>query len=89
MWNAELLIRRRHETIQNPISKIQNCLVSAVRQHFLDPLLVAFADQHIDVQNAFPLVRLLCQNVARMAVTAFEFTARGGPETLRGALMCF
>lgn len=59
--------------IQNPKSKILNRSVSSVREHFLDSFLVAFADQRVDVEDAFTFISFFRQNMACVRMAAFEF----------------
>src|SRR2546423_4135236 len=64
-------------------------LTAPVGQHALDALLVGFGDEHVDVECALPLGRLLRQDVARVRVPALDLARRGRAETLRRALVCF
>jgi hypothetical protein len=66
-----------------------NDLVAAIRQHALDPFLIAFRDHYINVEIAFSLVRLFRQNVSRMRVTAFNLAGRGDAKSLGRTLVCF
>ena len=63
--------------------------MASVRQHFLDPLLVAFANQHVDVKNAFTLRSLFGQNMSCVRMSAFEFARRCRAETLCRTFVCF
>src|SRR5437588_4174769 len=60
-----------------------------VGQHALDALLVGLGDEHVNVECALSLGRLLRQDVARVRVPALDFARRGRAETLRRALVCF
>jgi len=64
-------------------------LVSSVRQHRLDSLLVRLGHQHINVEQSLPLVCFLRQNVARMRVAAFDLSGRGQAKAFRRTLVCF
>src|SRR2546423_15646262 len=64
-------------------------LTAPVGQHALDALLVGLGDEHVDVERALPLGRLLRQDVARVRVPALDLAGRGRAETLRRALVCF
>jgi hypothetical protein len=64
-------------------------LISSVRQHRFDSLLVCFCNQTVNVEQSFPLVALFCQNMARVRVTTFDLTGRGNSKALRRTLMCF
>src|SRR5438874_8811456 len=64
-------------------------LTAPVGQHALDALLVGLGDEHVDVERALPLGRLLRQDVARVRVPALDLARRGRVETLRRALVCF
>src|SRR5215216_2818044 len=63
-------------------------LATPVGQHALDAPLVRFGDEHVDVERALPLGRLLRQDVARVRVAALDLARRGRAETLRRALVC-
>lgn len=88
IFNLRFAIADNSE-IANLQSQIENLLISSVRQHLLDAFLIAFADENIDIEDTFPLLRLFRQNVPRMRMSAFEFAARRRAKTLCGALMCF
>src|SRR5437868_13743616 len=64
-------------------------LTAPVGQHALDALLVGLGDEHVDVERALPLGRLLRQDVARVRVTALDLARRGRAGRLRRALVCF
>src|SRR5256714_452394 len=53
-------------------------LTAPVGQHALDALLVGFGDEHVDVECALPLGRLLRQDVARVRVPALDLARVGG-----------
>lgn len=74
--------------LHNP-SFIIHHLASSVRQHTGYTASVAIGNVSVNVQVAFPFGGLFGQNVAGMAVTAFDFAGRGSAKTLRCALMCF
>jgi hypothetical protein len=63
-------------------------LISSIRQHSLDSLLIAIAHHYIDVKISLSLIRFLGQDVTRMRVAAFDFAGRGGAKSLRRASMC-
>jgi hypothetical protein len=64
-------------------------LVSSVWQHFLNPLLVAFGNQRVNIEIAFSLARLFRQDMTGVRMSAFEFAAGGRAKTLCRAFMCF
>jgi hypothetical protein len=64
-------------------------LISSIRQHSLDPFLIAISDQTVNIQQTFPLVRFLGQDMTRVRMAAFDLAARGHAEPLRRASVCF
>ena len=64
-------------------------LVSSVRQHFHNTIVISFGYQRIDVEVALPFVSFFGKYVSGVRVAALNLASRGGSETLRRALMCF
>ncbi len=64
-------------------------LISSVRKHRLDSFQVRFCYQSINVEQSFPFVGLLGQNVARMRMAAFDLSSRGQTKAFRCTLVCF
>ena len=64
-------------------------LVSSVRQHFQNTIPISFGHKCVDVEMAFPFVRLFRKYVTRVRMAALDLAGRGRSETLRRALMCF
>ena len=89
MRKAECGILYSTFSATHPKSEIPNRLVSSVRQHLLDSLLIAFAHECVYVEVPFPLLRLFGQNMTRVRMTAFEFAARRRAKTLCCAFVCF
>ncbi len=65
------------------------CSASPVGQHSSDAILVRLRHQHVNVEDAFPLIRLFRQDVAGMRVTALNLSRGGHAETLRRPFMSF
>src|SRR5689334_11730539 len=63
-------------------------LIAAVRQHIHHAFVVRRRNQHVDVQVALPLIRLLRQYVTGMRVASFDLAALRPPKALGGALVC-
>ena len=64
-------------------------LISSVRQHGLDALLVALGNDRIYIEIAFTFMCFACQNMARMAVSPLELARGSRAKTLCRALVCF
>src|ERR1044072_1605184 len=71
------------------MKKSSNDSIPTVRQHALDPFLIAFRDHYIDVEIALSLVRLFRQDVTRMRVAALDLACRGDAKSLGRAFVCF
>jgi hypothetical protein len=65
------------------------CLVSSVRQHRFDSLLVGFRHQRVNVEQTLSLVLFLGQNMARMRMAALDLSGGGQTKTLGRTLVCF
>jgi len=68
---------------------IQFLLVSPIRQHPFDTLLVALSDYAVDIQQALSLVCLFGQDVARMRMSALDLASGSQAKTLLRAFVCF
>jgi hypothetical protein len=64
-------------------------LISSVRQHCLDALLIAFRDDRIYIKIALTFLCFACQNMAGMAVSTLELASGSRAKTLCGAFVCF
>jgi len=64
-------------------------LISAVRQHALDPFLIAVGHHYVNVEIPLSLIRLLGQDVTRVRMTAFDLAGRGHAKSLGRAFVCF
>ncbi len=74
----------------NPYSSlILHPLITSIRQHRLDALLISIGDEPINVQVTLTLSSLLSQNVARVRMAALDLSGRGKAKTLGRTFMSF
>jgi hypothetical protein len=66
-----------------------SALLSAIRQHCFDTFLIAFGNQHVNIEQALTLCGLLRQNVARVRMAALDFAGRGRAEPFGRAPVSF
>ena len=64
-------------------------LVSSVRQHRLDALLIGSRYQTVNIKQSLPLVGFLGQDVTRVRMAALDLSSRGQAKTFRRTFMCF
>jgi len=64
-------------------------LISSVRQHSLDALLIALGNHHVHVEISLSLIRLLGQDVPRVRMAALNLAGGGHAKSLGRAFMCF
>jgi len=67
----------------------QFLLISPIRQHAFDTLLVALSDYTVNIQQALSLVSLLGQDVTRMRMSALNLASGSQAKTFRRAFVCF
>jgi hypothetical protein len=77
------------ELIGNQQSAIANELVSTVRQHRHDAVMVRLGDEHIDIEVPLSLIGLFGQYVARMRMATLDLSGSCEPHSLGCTFMCF
>jgi hypothetical protein len=75
--------------ILHPSSLILASLISSIRQHSLDALLIAVSNHYVDIQIPLSFVGFLRQNVARMRMATLDLASRSQAKPLGRAFMCF
>ena len=56
-------------------------LIPTVRQHRHHAIVVCLRDEHINIEMALSLIRLLCQYVPRMRMATLDFPGGRQPHT--------
>jgi hypothetical protein len=68
---------------------IGNELISTVRQHRHDAVMVRLRDEHIDIEVPLSLIGLLGQYVPRMRMATLDFSGSRESHSLGRTFMCF
>jgi hypothetical protein len=64
-------------------------LVSSVRQHFHNTIVIGFGHERVDIEVPFSFISFLSQYVARVGMAPLDLSSGGSAKPFRCAFVCF